>query len=215
MRLIWLLFVFFITIEGAYAQENTEKWKSFCSQGLDFYNQDKFVEALLAFEEAEKLFPTDTFALVMGAECAYMLENYDLVGKKLENAISFQNKVNDVRWYNYYLLILKDYQQDYANAWQLVEKMKVKFGSKDSTLKALEKVELEIYLRSKQTEKAESLIQKMISANPQDAKLYYNLAVLREEQGKSEEAVALYEQTLELDDTFFNPYYNLGSYHYS
>jgi tetratricopeptide (TPR) repeat protein len=212
--IILLFMLGFIHHSQGLAQSHTETWKAKIAQGIDFYNQDKFGEALLHFEEAEKLFPTDTFALVWGAECAIWLEKYEIAEHKLETVINFV-KVNHPNWYRNYLFILKDIRKDYPHALRFIEQTRAKFANNDSIQNALSMQELSIYLHTKNLTAAQAKLSELLGKKPQSADLNYNMGVLYTEKGEHSAALEYYEKTLEIAPDYLNAYYNIGTYYFN
>ncbi|MCU0443878.1 MAG: caspase family protein [Microscillaceae bacterium] len=214
-RVIWFCLILAgISSQLVFAQVHTEAWKTNLEKGVELYNQDKYLEALQSFETAEKLFPTDTFAIVWGAECAIWLEKYDIAEHKLETVINFV-KVNDPRWYHNYLIIIKDIRQEYPHALKIIEQMRQKFLRNDSLQNALNFQELSIYLRTKNLDAAQTKLNELLQKTPQNADLNYNMGVLQAEKSNPQSALEYYQKTLEIDPRYFNAYYNIGTYYFN
>jgi tetratricopeptide (TPR) repeat protein len=214
MKKFNLLLALSMLCSVAYPQSTVDQWKSLLTTGVEYYNEEKYSEALDAFQQAEAKIPTDTFAIVYGANCAYILEDFSLVRKKLDNAI-FLIKVNDPRWYRDLLYVLKEVDKAYPHALELLTLMRQKFAQNDSILTSVNKQEIDIYLKSNQTQVAQTALQSLLTKHPQDPILNYNFGVLLEKIGNTDNALAQYQKTLELDNTFFNAYYNLGVHYYN
>ncbi len=214
IRISWLSIILSFLPLYLSAQSNMLTWRELLQEATNHYNEEKYAEALQAFEQAEKLFPTDTFAVVIGAECAIFEENYPLAEKKLENAINFL-KVNDPLWYQYYLFVLKTPLKKYPEALSFIEQARSKFPSQDSIQNALDLEELNIYLLTGNLDKAQESLEQLAQKQPDNPQITYNLGVLYAEQGNTEKALESYQKTLALDSRYQDAFYNLGVHYYN
>ncbi|OQY03210.1 MAG: hypothetical protein B6I25_08320 [Planctomycetales bacterium 4572_13] len=69
------------------------------------------------------------------------------------------------------------------------------------------------YIALEQFPKAEKMLLQMLELNPQNARAYYNLGVVKSRQGESADAVIAYTKALALNPVYTRAYYNLGLIH--
>jgi len=69
--------------------------------------------------------------------------------------------------------------------------------------------EANIYIELGEKEKFKSLMNEAIAQDPNNANLYYNLAVVTSDLGDKESAREYYEKAIDIDPTYTNAYLNL------
>ncbi|MFW6289798.1 MAG: tetratricopeptide repeat protein, partial [Mariniphaga sp.] len=74
---------------------------------------------------------------------------------------------------------------------------------------------IQIYLDMDKTEDAMKYLDMAIEREPDNATFQFAKGTLHEKLGETEEAIESYKESIEVDDTFFNAYYNLGALYYN
>ena len=74
---------------------------------------------------------------------------------------------------------------------------------------------IQVYLDLDKTEDAMKYLQLAIEQDPTNATFYFALGTLYEKNKQQQKAIEVYEKAIELDDEYFDAYYNLGALYYN
>lgn len=191
----------------------------FTNKAIEAFNEENYDKALQAFEnileiqntdviKADNPEAVDTVILYNAGLAAYNSQNYD-------KAIEYYQKAAD---YGYngartYSLLSESYKlnNDTLGALQVLKEGFEKYPDDNNILTSM----IQVYLDMDQTEEAMKYLNMAIQQDPTNATFYFALGTLHEKQGNEQEAIDAYEKAIELDDEYFDAFYNLGALYYN
>lgn len=189
------------------------------NQAVEAFNNDDYEKALRSFEQilAVQDMPIiaedspgaiDTVIIFNAGLAAYNAEDYDKAIKYYKQAA--ETGYNEARTYS---LIANAYQlkKDTLGAIQALQEGFEKYPEDNTVLTSM----IQIYLDMDKTEDAMKYLDMAIEREPDNATFHFAKGTLHEKLEEIDEAVAAYEKAIDLDDTFFNAYYNLGALYYN
>ncbi len=189
------------------------------NQAVEAFNEENYDKALQSFEQilAIQDFPIieqdnpgaiDTVIIFNAGLAAYNAENYDKAIEYYEQAA--ETGYNEARTYS---LIANAYQlnKDTIGALEALQEGFEKYPEDNTVLTSM----IQIYLDMDKTEDAMRYLDLAIEREPDNATYHFAKGTLHEKLGETDQAIEAYEDAIELDDTFFNAYYNLGALYYN
>lgn len=184
--------------------------EQFYNQGVKFFTADPadYSSAFKAFEGSVKVSEsfgnTDTLAMFNAAMSA---DN----GKDFSNAKLYYNKARTLgykqpRIYNALSNIALE-EKDTTAALSIIKEGREKYPEDFDILIA----ETNIYLSTKQNDKAINNLTAAVEKDPMNPTIHYAVGVTYAGMGKEAEAEAAYKQAVELKNDYFEANYNLGA----
>jgi tetratricopeptide (TPR) repeat protein len=203
--------------DGEYAKQAMAKKKAAAdaiyvnelNAGVKFYQEQKFDEALAAFERAQQANPTDTTAYQNAAIIAEQGERWAKAKENYRKLIDLGQKKPAT--YNRLVYITKEIEKNDAEALKVVEEGLVA----NPNNKELMLTELDMYIKAGKGTEAIGKLEKAIAADPNNVNLYVVLGQVYDQTKKTDLAQANYEKALKIDPTNANANFNLGVLHYN
>jgi tetratricopeptide (TPR) repeat protein len=202
---------------GDFAKQAEEKKKLAAEQiyvtelnaGVKLYQEQKFDEALAAFERAQQANPKDTTAYQNAAIIAEQGEKWDKAKENYRKLIAMGH--NKPAVYNRLVYIAKDIEKNDAETMKVLEEaLAAHPNNKDLML-----TELDMYIKAGKGTEAIGKLEKAITADPNNVNLYVVLGQVYDQTKKPDLAQANYEKALKLDPNNANANFNLGVLHYN
>ena len=112
-----------------------------------------------------------------------------------------------------YVLIGSSYEmvKDTSNALETLKEGFTKYPGDQNILNNM----IQIYLNQQKTADALKYLQMAIEKDPNNASYYFAMGKLNEDMNNEDKAIELYQKSIDVDNTFFNSYYNLGALYYN
>jgi tetratricopeptide (TPR) repeat protein len=202
---------------GDFAKQAEEKKKAATEQiyvtelnaGVKLYQEQKFDEALAAFERAQQANPKDTTAYQNAAIIAEQGEKWDKAKENYRKLIAMGH--NKPQVYNRLVYIAKDIEKNDAETMKVLEEaLAAHPNNKDLML-----TELDMYIKAGKGTEAIGKLEKAITADPNNVNLYVVLGQVYDQTKKPDLAQANYEKALKLEPNNANANFNLGVLHYN
>lgn len=189
------------------------------NQAVQGFNNENYEQALKSFEQildvqnidiikADNPDAVDTVIIFNTALAAYNAEQY-------EKAIKYYQKAAD---YGYngartYSLLANTYQlkKDTLAALDVLKEGFEKYPEDNTVLTSM----IQIYLDLDKTEEAMKYLDMAIDRDPNNATFRFAKGTLHEKLGEEEEAIEAYSNAIDVDETYFDAYYNLGALYYN
>jgi len=181
----------------------------FMNQGAKAYEAENYEEAIKGFSLGRMISPQDTLAWLYSGVSAQQAEKYDEAQESYLKMIEMGIADKDV--YNSAIYIARNINDNPQKALELVRKAKKTFPDERS----FGKEEISILLALNKLDEAEAQLKEAVAAEPENANLHLNLAILYDNAHRAEmdkdslnrkkldeffnKAAAEYEMTLELD----------------
>lgn len=196
-------------------------WRIYLNKGAEAFDAKDYEEAVKAFDLTKLVKPTDTTAYMYAGIAAQQIEEYDVALANFYAMIENGSSSADI--YSSVIYLEKSKNDDMEKALEWTLKAKEKFPNNQSFAKE----EIQLLLNMDKIDEAKVKLEKAIEAEPDNANLYLNLAVLNDNAHKalldSEEetdeaevqeyftnAVNNYAKTLELDPDNIIANYNIA-----
>jgi tetratricopeptide (TPR) repeat protein len=210
------------------ADAKKSMWVPFINFGVEMFNAGELDKAYTSFKMGHELNPEeDTMGLMYAANAAYRLEKFDDF-KPLAKEILASTKIKGkLQYYALYAFALTNegrelQQKDSVGATKVKEEALkiVQEGLKlDKTLdpdayKNLEAISFGLYVDLNKLDEALSYMKKSIEQDPQNATNYFNMGILYERKGDTENALKSYEESSKIKPSF-DAYYNIGAIYYN
>ncbi len=189
------------------------------NQAVAAFNDENYDKALQSFEqilaiqdipviEQDNPGAIDTVIIFNAGLAAYNSENYDKAIEYYEKAA--ETGYNEARTYS---LIANAYQlkKDTLGALEALQEGFEKYPEDNTVLTTM----IQIYLDIDKTEEAMRYLDLAIEREPENATFYFAKGTLHEKLKEKDQAIEAYQNAIDLDDTFFNAYYNLGALYYN
>lgn len=212
--------------------EATMKQMSMMSMqgGVTLYQQKEYEQAFEAFkgavEMAEVIGEKDTLAMYNAGLTADNVDKYDEAIKYYGMAAELGYR-KDASVYQLIVQVINRKNEGKASdeALKVIEEGKTKYpGNLNLTIE-----EFNYYNKIGETEKAQNALQEAVKADPKNPILHFNIGATFDEMvGKFHEkgdhenaalfvtkAAEAYGKSIELDDQYFDAYYNLGALYYN
>lgn len=166
--------------------------------GNDFFNAEKYPEAMAALHKGTQLMPDDTVFWQYAGFAAYNAE-------KLDNAVTYIDKYLDLggtdsRAVNLLIGILFEVNKDYEATIKTTSKLIKRFPNNAN----MRKVELNSLIQLKRFEEATENLKESLKADPKDVESHYLMGALYEELKNRDEAKRFYQKTVDLDPKHLN-----------
>ncbi|EMR02872.1 tetratricopeptide repeat protein [Cesiribacter andamanensis] len=184
-------------------------WGVYINNGAKAYEAQNYEVAVVEFDKALQVIPTDTTASLYAGVAAQQLGDRDRSAKYFYNLLDAGYADKDI----FYTLIAyeRDQKQDYAKAREVIKRGKEAFPDEVE----FRKQEVALLLKEDKTSEAVNELKQAISAEPKNPDLHFNLGYLNEELGDQAAAIAAYKKALEVDPTHKNSAFNLAVIHYN
>lgn len=182
------------------------------NQGINDYSTEKFTAAAAKFDlsaEVAGMFEViDTMAVFNAALCYEKSGDIDLAVARYKTCGSYGYQVPNV-----YLFVANLLRQDGRVEEALTELQAARdlFPREQSLI--IE--ELNIYLESKDYERAENNLKLAAEGDPTNEILWFSLGSVYDNLGKSDMAAEAYLKALSLDAAYFDANYNLGAMYFN
>ncbi|NQU88135.1 MAG: tetratricopeptide repeat protein [Mariniphaga sp.] len=189
------------------------------NQAVDAFNNEDYKLALQSFEQRLEINEIsilkvdnpdliDTVIIFNAGLAAYNAQDY-------EKAIKYYS---DVAKYGYnegrtYLLIASAYklQEDTVNALSNLQEGFQIYPEDNDLLTEM----ISIYLQTNKRDEAMKYLNVAIEQDPGNPQFYFAQGSLFDNLGRTEDAISSYEKAIEIDETYFNSYFNLGALYFN
>ncbi|MDH5379986.1 MAG: tetratricopeptide repeat protein [Cyclobacteriaceae bacterium] len=202
------LFIGPITSMVMYSGALQSFWAYNLNKGVAaFQNADERAAALDYFEKSTLIMPDSLDAYYYAGLAGVSIEEYD---RALKNFKSYIDKGgNEEDSYIKAIYILNQINEDNESALELVRKAKVKYPES----KIISEWEFKVLFAMDKVGEAVVQLEEQIERDPNNAELHFNLGVMKDQMGKTEESKVHYENALKVDPKYFNALFNLGVYY--
>jgi tetratricopeptide (TPR) repeat protein len=177
-------------------------------QGVEYFQAQKYEQALSSFENVLKVSGTDTTATLNAAFSAEKSGNKPKA-KQYYNRLVEMN-YGDPRIYIFLSNIYKS-EGDTAQALNTIKKGRQRFPADNNLV--IE--ELNVYLFSGKTKEAREMLNVAIQADPKNPSLYFAKGTVMDQLGEKAEAATAYKKAIEIKPDYFDAYYNLGAMYFN
>jgi len=182
----------------------------FINQGVEKFQEKDFAGALKAFEYSLEIGKNPVFGGVVDTSIIYNAALAAYNGKDYENALKYFGMSKDMNYggISIYQLMERVYfaQGDSTSAEKLMQEGIQAFPENNDLMIEL----INYYLISNQDDKAFEYLNKALKNEPDNANYWYVQGVLYDKRGELDNAMKSYLKSIELDPTYYNPYYNVG-----
>jgi len=191
----------------------------FTNQAVEAFNDENYERALESFENILEIQNTDvikqdnpnavdTVILFNAGLAAYNSEQYDKAIEYYSEAAEYG--YNGARTYS---LMANTYQlkNDTLGALNVLKEGFEKYPNDNGILTSM----IQLYLDLNKTDEAMKYLNMAIDQDPTNATFYFALGTLHEKQGNEKEAIDVYEKAIEINDDYFDAFYNLGALYYN
>lgn len=172
------------------------------------YNEKEYIKASGNFEKAYQIHMTggknDTTALQNAAIAAQIGSDYDLALRLYQQILD--SDYGNPQVFNSMSEIYKA-KEDTAGALSIIQEGRTLYPDNFDLLIA----ETNIYLAAGDVENALTNLEKALEKDTTNPIIYFALGTNYDQMGKLAEAEAAYKSAIELDDNYFDAYYNLGA----
>lgn len=191
----------------------------FTNQAVEAFNNEDYEKALKSFESILDIQNTDvikqdnpnavdTVIIFNAALAAYNAEKYD-------EAIEYYSKAAELGYNGArtYSLMANTYQLkgDTLGALDVLKEGFEKYPEDNGILTSM----IQVYLDLEKTNEAMKYLNMAIQQDPTNATYYFALGTLHEKQGNEQDAIEAYEKAIEIDNDYFDAFYNLGALYYN
>lgn len=182
--------------------------EQYFNQGVTYYNESNFADASLAFDQAasinQSIGITDTTSYFYTAQSAFFAGKLDLAKPNFQKLIDMN--YSEPAIFRFTSEIYKA-EADTAMALNTIKAGRERFPDDFSLI--IE--EINIYLAASNKDKAMELLQLAITRDDKNPTLFFAVGTNYDQMGNFEEAEKNYLKSIELDNNFFDPIYNLGA----
>lgn len=170
---------------------------------IQSYEKEEIAAASKYFEIAWTILPTDTSAVLNAAHTAKASDDNDRAFTLFGNALELG--VNDISVY-YSMIYMLNEKEDFQGVLDLTRK------AKESHPNDLPLIEFEVsaLLKLGKVDEVMAELTKVVENDPSNLTMRLALALLYDQEGKQDQAVATYQQILEVDSNHFESNYNLA-----
>jgi tetratricopeptide (TPR) repeat protein len=189
------------------------------NQAVKAFTDEDYTKALKSFEQIldiqeidiikeDNPEAVDTVIIFNAGLAAFNAEDYDKAIKYYKEAAKYG--YSGARTHN---LIATAYQlkKDTLGALGALQEAFEKYPDNNEIVKSM----IQIYLDLDKTEDAMKYLNLAIEQDPKNPTFHFAQGTLYEKMENIDKAIASYEKAIEVDETFFNAYYNLGAVYYN
>jgi tetratricopeptide (TPR) repeat protein len=186
--------------------------------GIEGFNEQKYENAMVAFENVLKInnldmFKTedatvDTAIIYNTALAAYNAKKWDKAAEYLNKSIKYNYGGGDA------VLLLHQVYGNMQDSTEMAANLKrgfEKYPDDDRILTQL----INYYLETRQNDEAMEYLNQAIEKKPENPTYFYARGVLYDQTQKYDEAIDDYKKAIELKDDYFDALYNLGVIYYN
>lgn len=185
-------------------QQISNYYSYYYNKAVMAFQDSEYQTAVDAFEKSYYIVPDDTNAYINAAYAAHNGQLYDAATKNYRLAIDNGATSKDL-YYNY-VSILTSALDDKEGALAVVDEALEKYPS-DGTL---QKNRINLLINMGKIDEARSNLEEAIESEPDNANLYFTLAVINDELKEQERAIKAYLKAIEIDPNHFEANFNYG-----
>lgn len=185
-------------------QQISNYYSYYYNKAVMAFQDSEYQTAVDAFEKSYYIVPDDTNAYINAAYAAHNGQLYDAATKNYRLAIDNGATSKDL-YYNY-VSILTSALDDKEAALAVVDEALEKYPS-DGTL---QKNRINLLINMGKIDEARSNLEEAIESEPDNANLYFTLAVINDELKEQERAIKAYLKAIEIDPNHFEANFNYG-----
>jgi len=185
-------------------QQISNYYSYYYNKAVMAFQDSEYQTAVDAFEKSYYIVPDDTNAYINAAYAAHNGQLYDAATKNYRLAIDNGATSKDL-YYNY-VSILTSALDDKEAALAVVDEALGKYPS-DGTL---QKNRINLLINMGKIDEARSNLEQAIESEPDNANLYFTLAVINDELKEQERAIKAYLKAIEIDPNHFEANFNYG-----
>ena len=198
-------------VKGRYTEEVKQSIVAMYNAGLqlgvDAYQAKDYEKAIKYFQANGQLYDiigvVDTMGIYNSALAADLGGITDVA---VENYVKCAEMGYETEYcYNKSIVILSE-NEKYDKAIEVSKAARLAVPGSQAIIIA----QLNVYLKADKYEEAELELEQAAKQSPDDANMWFALGVVKENLKKSDEAVAAYQKSLEVDPDFFNSNMNLA-----
>jgi tetratricopeptide (TPR) repeat protein len=181
---------------------------TYLNKGADAYQEEDLDAAMVSFEKAQKVRPTDTLAYFYAGFVSHALENYDKAITSFEKYIENGGKDKDA-----YLSIINIYstvKENKEEALKWVRKARPLYPTDPD----LPKVEIGLLIDLKRIDEAKTGLEAAIKKEPDNKLLYFYLGYANSALDDFAGARKNYEEALRIDPNYFDAQFYLAKIMY-
>ena len=185
-------------------------WGFYLNKGVEAFQADNKEDALIWLNKTKVVSPKDTTGYIYAGSIALAAEKYD------EAAENYYSLINDLDFhskdaYNSLIYIEGSINKDNEKSLEIIRKAKAKFPENLDFAKS----EVATLIRMGKSEEAKDGLVAAIAKEPNNAALHFQLGIMEEELGNTEEAKAAYVKATEVDPDYFNAAFNIAVLYYN
>jgi tetratricopeptide (TPR) repeat protein len=185
-------------------QQISNYYSYYYNKAVMAFQDSEYQTAVDAFEKSYYIVPDDTNAYINAAYAAHNGQLYDAAIKNYRLAIDNGATSKDL-YYNY-VSILTSALDDKEAALAVVDEALGKYPS-DGTL---QKNRINLLINMGKIDEARGNLEQAIESEPDNANLYFTLAVINDELKEQERAIKAYLKAIEIDPNHFEANFNYG-----
>ncbi|MBN2520576.1 MAG: tetratricopeptide repeat protein [Bacteroidales bacterium] len=170
--------------------------------------EENYNKAFEYAKEAKESFPDHLGILFEETKIYYKQKDYDRTIQKINNLIQLDRKNQ-----TYHQFLIHIYIEDLKNYEKALEAI-IRAQNDMPDLMEFQIQEADIYIRQKDFNRAQQKIEQLIQLNPNNPKLYYNLALIFFEKGDYATSAEICKKALEYDPNYYEAIYNVGTFYY-
>ena len=184
-------------------------WGGFLNEGATAYQESDFGKAAELFGKAADIKPQDTTSLMYAGIAAQQNEDHKLALTYYYRLLGANYKSVDI--YSSIIYLERAKNEDNDKALEVVQMAKRDFPEN----KDFPKEEINILIVTGKSDEAKKALEDAIAAEPSNANLYYNYAILSDELKDNAAARANYKKALEFNPEYFDAAFNLAVNYYN
>ncbi|MEO0899191.1 MAG: tetratricopeptide repeat protein [Bacteroidota bacterium] len=181
----------------------------FSNKANDAYIQRKLKEAEWNFGQLTLISPQDTFGYFNAALCAMEAQDYKAAEPYLQSLVEMDKASPRV------MMNLISIQNTFLNKPQAAYLTAKKAIKKYPNNLEVQKFFTQVAFQSGKSEEANSSLQKLLVAEPNNATLWLMQGILAEKQKDNKQAITAYKRALELNPNSYEAAYNVGSLYFN
>ena len=174
------------------------------NRGITQYQEEKYGDAYLTFNDLTKIAPKDTIGYLYGGFCAQEEGN-------IENALEMYYSAMEMddcpkQFYTQAMFLLQNEKQDIEEALKIAQIGMKKFPDEQSFDKSV----IAYYIELERIDEARLALIEALETEPGNANLWYNLGYLNGEIDEYDKSVEAYKKAIDADPEYIDPYINLA-----